>query len=105
MLAGSPERASAARIPATEPPQAHCLSGLAEQASPLAARQAAGEQAAGVASRIELPGSEHLIGDPARSKGTLHQVNHLFLGHRDRSSPAYQRTRTTTSHRQHNKHP
>jgi hypothetical protein len=42
-----------------------------------------------MASRVELPGSEHLIGDPARSKGTLHQVDHLFLRHRGRSSPAF----------------
>jgi hypothetical protein len=32
-----------------------------------------------MASRVELPGSEHLIGDPARSKSTLYEADHLFL--------------------------
>jgi hypothetical protein len=47
-----------------------------------------------MASRIELPGCEHLICDAARSKSTLHQAGHLFLGHRGRSSSAKQLTRT-----------
>jgi hypothetical protein len=65
-------------------PQAHCVPYLAKQASDLAARHTAGEYAAAMASRIELPGSEHFVCDPARSKSTLHQTDHLFLRHRGR---------------------
>jgi hypothetical protein len=80
MLAGSPERASAECIPATEPaPHARGLPRPPKQVSSRVAYEPADEHAAGVASRVELANGLHLVLDPARGKRALHQLRHLLL--------------------------
>ena len=80
ILAGSPERASAAYIPAREPaPHARAFPRVNKQAPGFPGHEPAREHGTSVAARVELAYGEALVLDPARRKGALDQLDHFLL--------------------------
>src|ERR1039457_544818 len=80
ILAGSPERASAAYIPAREPaPHARAFPRVNKQAPGFPGHEPAREHGTSVAARVELAYGEGLVLDPARRKGALDQLDHFLL--------------------------